>query len=109
MSEEAINAIVPWVQKGGVLVLMENDKGNAEFEHFNKLAERFGIHFNEDSYHKVPGMHLKPEQSDNLPAHSIFKDVKKIFMKEICSLRCQKPAEPVLWRMDSYGWLRRHR
>jgi lysophospholipase L1-like esterase len=96
MSDDAIHVIVPWVQKGGVLVLMGNDKGNAEFEHFNKLAERFGIHFNEDSYHKVLGNAFETGACDNLPAHSIFKDVKKIFMKEICSLRCEKPAEPVL-------------
>jgi lysophospholipase L1-like esterase len=100
MSEEAINAIVSWVEKGGVLVLMENDKGNAEFEHFNKLAERFGIHFNEDSYHKVIGKAYESGKSDHLPAHPIFKDVKQIFMKEICSLKIQKPAEPILIEND---------
>ena len=96
MSEDAIKVIVPWVQKGGVLVLLENDKGNAEFEHFNTLAERFGIHFNEDSYHKVKGIAYETGACDSLPAHPIFKDVKKIFMKEICSLVCKKPAVPIL-------------
>jgi len=96
MSEDAINVIVPWVERGGVLVLMENDKGNAEFEHFNKLAECFGIHFNEDSYHKVTGKEYGTGKSDNLPAHPIFKNVKQIFTKEVCSLRIEKPAEPIL-------------
>ena len=96
MSEEAINAIVPWVEKGGVLVLMENDKGNAEFEHFNKLAERFGIHFNEDSYHKVIGKAYETGKNDSLPMHPIFEHVKQIFTKEISSLRIEKPAEPIL-------------
>ena len=96
MSEDAIKVIVPWVERGGVLVLMENDKGNAEFEHFNKLAERFGIHFNEDSYHKVIGKNFETGKSDHLPAHPIFKNVKQIFMKEICSLKIQQPAEPIL-------------
>ncbi len=96
MSEDAINVIVPWVERGGVLVMMENDKGNAEFEHFNKLAERFGIHFNEDSYHKVIGNNFETGKSDHLPSHPIFKDVKQIYMKEICSLKIEKPAEPIL-------------
>jgi len=96
MSEDAIKVIVPWVERGGVLVIMENDKGNAEFEHFNTLAERFGIHFNEDSYHKVIGNNFETGKSDHLPSHPIFKDVKQIYMKEICSLKIEKPAEPIL-------------
>jgi len=96
MSEEAINVIVPWVKRGGVLVLMENDKGNAEFEHFNKLAEQFGIHFNEDSYHRVTGNNFDMGKSDHLPAHPIFARVKQIYMKEICSLTLQHPAKPIL-------------
>jgi hypothetical protein len=81
MSEEAINVIVPWVERGGVLVLMGNDKGNAEFEHFNTLAERFSIHFNEDSYHKVIGNNFETGKSDHLPSYPIFKDVKQLYMK----------------------------
>ena len=96
MSEDAIKAIVPWVEQGGVLVLLENDKGNAEFEHFNKLAEHFGIHFNEDSYHKVAGNAYETGKCDHLPEHPIFKGVKQIFMKEICSIKIEKPAEPIL-------------
>ena len=96
MSEDAIKVIIPWVERGGVLVLMANDKGNAEFEHFNTLAEHFGIHFNEDSYHKVIGNNFETGKSDHLPSHPIFKDVKQIYMKEICSLKIEKPAEPIL-------------
>ncbi|HET9826441.1 MAG TPA: DUF4350 domain-containing protein, partial [Chitinophagaceae bacterium] len=33
-----IKAIKSWVARGGVLVLMGNDSGNAEFHHFNQLA-----------------------------------------------------------------------
>jgi lysophospholipase L1-like esterase len=93
---EAIDAVVTWVENGGILVLLNNDKGNAEFEHMNSLAERFGVHFNEDSYHRVAGKDYDTGTSDSLPAHPIFKGVKRIFMKEICSLRIEKPAEAVL-------------
>jgi lysophospholipase L1-like esterase len=96
VNEEHIAAIERWVNNGGVLVLMENDKGNSEFEHFNKLAERFGIHFNEDSFHKVVGKAYETGKNDSLPAHPIFKNVKQIFMKEVSSLQIQKPAEAIL-------------
>jgi len=96
MSEDAISVIVPWVERGGVLVLMENDKGNAEFEHFNKLAERFGMHFNEVSEHKVIGKAYETGRNDRLPDHPIFKNVKQIFTKEVSTLRLAPPAEPIL-------------
>lgn len=96
MSADAVKTIASWVERGGVLVLMENDKGNAEFEHFNTLAERFGMHFNEVSFHKVIGTAYETGKNDQLPAHPIFKDVKQIFMKEVCSLNIEKPAEPIL-------------
>src|SRR5690606_7638490 len=32
-----INAIADWVKAGGVLILLGNDAGNSEFEHFNQL------------------------------------------------------------------------
>ena len=41
------DAILAWVRAGGKLVLLGNDPGNAEFEHFNELAKRFGIEFEE--------------------------------------------------------------
>ncbi|MEO7142474.1 MAG: DUF4350 domain-containing protein [Bryobacteraceae bacterium] len=48
-----IDALVKWVQHGGRLVLFGNDKGNAEFEHFNQLAARFGIEFVETTFHET--------------------------------------------------------
>ncbi|MGA3287304.1 MAG: rhamnogalacturonan acetylesterase [Bacteroidota bacterium] len=100
ISEDAIKVIVPWVERGGVLVLMGNDKGNMEFEHLNHLSEHFDIHFNEDCYHKVIGSNYETGKNDHLPAHPIFKDVKQIFMKEICSLKIEKPAKPILTEND---------
>jgi|WetSurMetagenome_2_1015567.scaffolds.fasta_scaffold23658_2 lysophospholipase L1-like esterase len=95
ISEQDAVVIERWVNNGGVLALFANDKGNCEFEHLNKLAERFGIHFNEDSYHRVVGKAYDMGKSDDFPPHPIFKDVKQIFLKEICSLTLQNPAEPV--------------
>jgi lysophospholipase L1-like esterase len=95
VEQPAIDAIEKWVKNGGVLVLMENDKGNAEFEHFNQLAARFGMHFNEDSRNKVIGNAYEMGKFDSFPDHPLFKGVKQIYMKEISTLKVQEPARPV--------------
>jgi lysophospholipase L1-like esterase len=91
----AIEAISGWVKNGGILVLMENDKGNAEFEHFNKLTETFGIHFNEDSRNRVTGNAYEMGKFDTFPDHPLFKGVKQIYMKEISTLKIQDPATAI--------------
>jgi unsaturated rhamnogalacturonyl hydrolase len=76
-------------------VLMENDKGNSEFEHFNTLSERFGIRFNEDSRNKVTGNAYDMGKFDSFPDHPLFAGVKQIYMKEISTLKLQAPATPL--------------
>jgi unsaturated rhamnogalacturonyl hydrolase len=88
----AIDAIVKWVRQGGVLLLMGNDRGNAEFEHFNELAAQFGIRFNEDSRNRVTGKDYDVGKFDSFPDHPLFKGVKQIFIKELSTLRVQEPA-----------------
>ncbi len=87
--------IEKWVRGGGILVLLGNDKGNAEFTHFNGLAERFGIHFNEDSQNRVTGQQYETGTFDRFPMHPLFAGVRRIFIKEYSSLRLAKPARPV--------------
>jgi unsaturated rhamnogalacturonyl hydrolase len=96
ISDVATREIVDWVHDGGVLVLMGNDKGNAEFAHLNNLAQHFGIHFNEDSYHRVVDNKFEMGKFSNFPDHPIFYGVSRIYLKEICSLAIEKPAEPIL-------------
>ena len=62
---QEIDVIERWVKNGGVLVLLGNDKGNCEFQHFNMLANRFGINFNEDLHMDVVNIillhsHIQP-------------------------------------------------
>ena len=92
LEQPAIDAIEKWVKNGGVLLLMGNDKGNAEFEHFNHLAARFGIQFNEDSRNKVIGNAYDMGKFDSFPDHPLFKGVKQIYMKEISTFKVQNPA-----------------
>lgn len=83
-----------WVNDGGVLVLMTNDYTNAELTKFNTISERFGIHFNSDMINTVPNGNYETA-SFTIPAkHPIFKTSKKVYIKEISTLKLSKPAKP---------------
>jgi unsaturated rhamnogalacturonyl hydrolase len=91
-----VKAIADWVKSGGVLVLMGNDVGNAEFDHFNTLAKEFGIQFNKDSKNRVQkdnfveGLVKVPE------GNRVFKTARSLYLKEISTLALSKPATAVL-------------
>ncbi len=96
MEPQDVAVIKDWVRAGGVLVLMSNDSGNAEFKHFNLLPEAFGIHFNEDSKNRVQRDNY-PEGAVMIPAnHSIFSNTQKVYIKELSTLRVSNPATVVL-------------
>jgi unsaturated rhamnogalacturonyl hydrolase len=91
-----IKNIVSWIKKGGVLMLFANDKGNCELKHLNNLSDNFGIHFNEDSRNRVTGKDFDVGKFDKFPNHPIFKNVKKIYLKEISSLKLSGNAKAIL-------------
>lgn len=91
-----ITAITDWVKEGGVLVLLGNDSGNAEFEHFNQLAGAFGIHFNEDSKNRVVGSLFEMGKIMIPPGNPVLKNAKQIYIKELSTLALIPPAKPVL-------------
>ncbi len=98
IDDASINTIVDWVKNGGVLALMANDSGNCEFKHLNNLSEKFGIRFNEDSENRVVGKNFEMGKFDSLPAHPLFAGVKKIYLKEISTLKLFDYAEGILKR-----------
>jgi hypothetical protein len=55
-SPDEAAAAEQWVKAGGTLVLFGNDPGNAEFKHFNGLARRFGIDFQEKVHKEENGL-----------------------------------------------------
>jgi unsaturated rhamnogalacturonyl hydrolase len=93
-TSQDIQSLYDWVKEGGVLLLMSNDSGNAEFPHFNRLAEKFGIHFNEDSRNKVIGNKFEMGAFTMTVQDAIFKTTKKIYIKELSTLRLGDPAIP---------------
>jgi YhcH/YjgK/YiaL family protein len=85
-----------WVRSGGVLVLMGNDKGNMEFEHFNTLATAFGIKFNEDCVNHVVSRDLSPGMIHLPGGDSLFHTAFTLYMKDVSSLGLQAPAAPAI-------------
>lgn len=97
INTESIEVIRNWVKQGGVLLLMANDSANVELKHFNMLAERFGIHFNDDlRNHVKDDQHFKDGTLMVDEGNPVLVTARKIFMKDICSLSLSFPAEPVL-------------
>lgn len=92
MNETDAIAIYNWVKAGGVLVLLSNDSGNAEFAHFNMLSEKFGIHFNENSINRVQHDQFETGTFYFTPADAIFKNARKVYIKELSTLALKPPA-----------------
>lgn len=96
ISADHIAAIKNWVSKGGVLVLLGNDAGNAEFTNFNKLANVFGIHFNEDSKNRVQNDQFEQGSVMTGTNNPVLGSSLNLFIKEYSSLKIAPPAEVVL-------------
>jgi unsaturated rhamnogalacturonyl hydrolase len=96
IAPQHVKAITDWVKSGGVLVLMGNDVGNAEFDHFNELARKFGIEFNKDSRNRVQGNNYAMGRIVVTPPHPVFKTARNLFLKEISTLRIAAPARALL-------------
>jgi unsaturated rhamnogalacturonyl hydrolase len=90
--KDEVEAIAQWVKEGGRLVLLGNDKGNAEFEHFNQLAARFGIEFVETTYPKSAGKGILIATGP----HPIFESGLSVYIVELAPLRVSGGAEVLL-------------
>lgn len=93
MVSQYVKVIAEWVKAGGVLVLLANDSANAELTHFNLLSETFGIHFNDDLRNRAEGDQFEKASVLIPEGNAIFKTAKKIFFKEICTLKLSKSAK----------------
>jgi unsaturated rhamnogalacturonyl hydrolase len=89
---DEIAAIEQWVRDGGRLVLLGNDKGNAEFQHFNQLARKFGIEFLEETYPKVKGKGILVARGDSW----LFEGAPEVYLVEIAPLKVSSGVETLL-------------
>lgn len=87
-----IEALYNWVKAGGVLVMMANDSNNVEFKHYNELAAKFGIKFNENVRHDVINNQFEQGALPITTGHPVFKNINKVFIKQLCTQTIQKPA-----------------
>lgn len=90
-----VTAIADWVKKGGVLVMMGNDFGNAEFDHWNTLAAKFGIEFNKDSILHVLNNDYQQGKVMTDAGNPIFPQQRQIYLKEVSTLKLSGPAKAV--------------
>jgi len=101
MDKDAAKAIAAWVKKGGTLLLLTNDYQNAELEHTNILAKKFGITFTKEILHTELSESGKPRNfnscaSTNLPPQPLFSGVSKIFIKGVSAITYNPPVTPLL-------------
>jgi unsaturated rhamnogalacturonyl hydrolase len=96
MDKASGDVIQAWVKDGGVLILMENDVTNSEFDHFNTMSERFGIHFNPVIRNKVDGDKWEMGTVMIPAGTGVFEHPHKAYLKEICTIRVSGPAKAVV-------------
>lgn len=96
MDKASGEAIENWVKAGGVLILMQNDKTNSEFDHFNTMSERFGIHFNAVLRNTVENNNW-PQGTIMVPKGTgVFEYPHQAYLKEISTITISGPAKSIL-------------
>jgi unsaturated rhamnogalacturonyl hydrolase len=96
MDKASGDVIQAWVKAGGVLILMENDVTNSEFDHFNTMSERFGIHFNPVIRNKVDGDQWEMGTVMIPAGTGVFEHPHKAYLKEICTIKVSGPAKALV-------------
>ncbi len=92
--------IAEWVRSGGVLAIMENDTSFADLDHFNVIAEKFGMHFNSVLRKHVLGTNWEQGKIVLDGSGPIFHHPHTIYMKDVCTISVKPPAIPVLKEGD---------
>ena len=87
-------ALEQWVGDGGRLVLLANDKGNAEFPHLNQLAAKFGIEFEETTFKNAKGEDHITVASDS----PVLGDRLQTYLVSVAPLKLTNPEAKVLIR-----------
>ncbi len=103
MTAEDAGQIAAWVKGGGTLLMMENDPANADIEHMDLLADKFGLHFNNVLVHHVEGDDFAMGRIDLRQAAPPFTHPRVLYMKDTCSLTLSDKAVPLM--KDSKGEL----
>ena len=84
--------IAEWVKAGGVLVILANDPANTDLDHFNLIADQFGIHFNSVLRKHVIGDAHESGQLKVPGGGPMFHHAHLLFMKDVCNISVKSPA-----------------
>jgi unsaturated rhamnogalacturonyl hydrolase len=102
--------IAEWVKGGGVLVILANDPANTDLEHFNLIADLFGIHFNSVLRKHVIGDSHEMGKLTVPGGGPIFHNPHTLFMKDVCNISVKSPTvatfqddEGILMATAKYG------
>jgi unsaturated rhamnogalacturonyl hydrolase len=95
IEQKHIDALVRFVNNGGVLLMMANDSNNVEFKNYNLLAEKFGMHWNENMKHDVIDNQFEQGELKINANNPVFKTAKTIYIKQLCTQELKKPAYSV--------------
>ena len=93
---EDADQIAKWVKAGGVLAIMENDTTFADLDHFNVIAEKFGMHFNSVLRKHVIGTNWEQGKIVFDGSGPIFHHPRTIYVKDVCTISLKAPAVSVL-------------
>jgi unsaturated rhamnogalacturonyl hydrolase len=96
MDKASGDAIEAWVKAGGVLLLFSNDRDNTEFEHFNTLSDRFGMHFNAVLSHHVVEPDHGPGEVKIPTGTGIFGDGFTAYMKDTSTITVSGGAKALV-------------
>jgi unsaturated rhamnogalacturonyl hydrolase len=97
---EDAEQIAKWVKAGGVLAIMENDTTFADLDHFNVIAEKFGMHFNSMLRKHVVGTNWEQGKVALDGSGPIFHHPHTIYVKDVCTISVKAPAVSVLKEGD---------
>ena len=96
ISQQHTEYLFDFVKNGGILIMMANDSNNVEFTHYNELAKKFGIQWNENMRHDVINNQFEQGLFIIPPGNPIFSKGRRIFIKQLCTQNLQSPAKPLL-------------
>jgi len=91
-----VQAVIEWVKKGGVLMLMANDTSNCEIPRFNELAKAFGLRFESVNLNMVKNDQFE-QGLVTLPAgNPVFRSARTAYIKELAPISISGPAKAVI-------------
>ena len=96
MTEADADQIAAWVKRGGVLAMFENDPPNADIDHLNLLADRFGMHFDNVLHHHILGEHVEDGRIPVSADGALFHHSHTLYMKDTCAISLRSPATVVV-------------